>query len=88
MTVWFVRLALVLVPLVLAWLWLRHRQAGAEAGRFLSPLTGGLALVWLAALAVIIAGVLQREGAPGSVYTPARVQDGKVVPGSLQPPEP
>jgi len=83
-----------LLPLAvyLAWSWYRGRyvaEHGGEAPRLEKgpwPLLMFLGAVL--ALATMALTTLTHESGPGSHYTPAYVEDGKIVPGRTAPAEP
>ena len=84
MSIWIVRILLVALPLWLIGNHVRKRLAGLEPvaasrGNIL------LAAVWLALLLWVIAQSLQDGGAPGSAYRPAHVENGRIVPGEIEP---
>jgi hypothetical protein len=73
------------------WIWYRTRHAeqhGGEAPKFeQGPWPLMLFLGALLSLAVLGAGAMMRGGNPGDTYTPARVENGKIVPGTMKPAE-
>ncbi|MEQ9448051.1 MAG: DUF6111 family protein [Rhodospirillaceae bacterium] len=75
-----------------AWVWYRTAYAarhGGEAPKFeKGPWPLLLFLGALLALAVMGAVGLNRGGDAGAAYEPARIEDGRIVPGRLESQEP
>lgn len=95
MKFWTVVLPLVLPTLVyLAWIWVEgRRRARSAAGE---PLRWWMRVPWVwtlcagvALMAVSLTALALFGGAePGATYQPAVFEDGRVVPGRLNPPTP
>lgn len=75
-------LVLLLLPIILYLIWRRFRRGEDERAGPLDYGLLGLAVVILGGLAVL---ALTQGGEPGDEYLPARVIDGKVVPGTIAP---
>lgn len=77
-------LVLLLLPLILLLIWRRFSRAEGETA---GPLDYGLLGVSVAILIGLgVMALTQDFGRPGDIYEPARVIDGKVVPGASRPP--
>lgn len=89
MSIWLVRLALFAVPMLLLIEWVMHRRGRERAPgrRFFTWSRIALVALWLGGLLWILFGVEHQDGAPGSSYAPARIENGRIVPGEMLPPE-
>jgi hypothetical protein len=80
-----------LLPIVgyAAWIWYRAWHAerhGGEAPKFeQGPWPLMLFLGAVLSLGVLAVGALTTGGAPGDVYVPAHLENGKLIPGQTRP---
>lgn len=77
-------LVLLLLPIILYLIWRRFSRGEDERA---GPLDYGLLGLSVAILVGLGALALTQGGDPGDEYVPARVIDGKVVPGTMAPKE-
>jgi hypothetical protein len=76
-------LVLLLLPLILLLIWRRFTRGEGETAGALDYGLLGLSVTVLIGLGIM--ALTQDFGRPGDVYEPARVIDGKVVPGTTRP---
>jgi hypothetical protein len=87
MTMMVIRILLLLAPIVLLIIWLvkRSKHTKQEDGIDVDIIGARRILLSLLSLVIFIAAVLyfteNDRGDPGQIYVPARVEDGKVIPG-------
>ena len=93
MFVIILRIILVLAPVVALFFWLRWRanklKDGVDLDHEISKLRRRiLVLLLLVVLAVIGIKLMETEkGDAGDIYTPAHMEDGKLVPGTFKKPK-
>jgi flagellar basal body-associated protein FliL len=87
MTLILVRILLVLAPVVLLVMWLMRKaktgKSNKELARDIKEIRKVLLVVLgtVAFIAVALYSTEDKQGSPEQIYVPARVKDGKLVPG-------
>ena len=85
MTIWFIRIALLLLPFIAFALFWRHSRRHEEAQRYLLPALAGTIMLSIAMVFIAMALTQDMTGTPGEDYVPAVVIDGKVIDGRFEP---
>ncbi|MEM7568832.1 MAG: DUF6111 family protein [Pseudomonadota bacterium] len=87
MTVWLVRLALVLLPLVILVYWLMLRQRATVSGEDISAKQRSIALIGGILFAILLATLIFivpfSGNSPDDVYIAPRTENGQIVPGEF-----